>query len=109
PAFAGEGDAIPLVESAKGGDAIISGIGIDTGNVAPRAAGIVWMAGPHSMLDDVNFAAGHGRIGRRGTAWWWTGWRRRWSSSRCAEWWCEWCTRPAASGRIRARPQHSGD
>lgn len=64
PAFAGDGDPIPLVESAKGGNAIISNIGIDTGNVAPRAAGIVWMAGPHSMLDDVNFAAGHGRIGQ---------------------------------------------
>jgi pectate lyase-like protein/SMP-30/gluconolaconase/LRE-like protein len=64
PAFAGAGDAIPLVESAKEGDAILSGIGIYTGNVAPRAAGIVWMAGPHSMLDDVNFAAGHGRIGQ---------------------------------------------
>ena len=64
PAFAGTGDPIPLVESAKGGDAILSGIGIYTGNVAPRAAGIVWMAGSHSMLDDVNFAAGHGRIGQ---------------------------------------------
>jgi hypothetical protein len=62
-AFAGAGDSIPLVESARGGDAVITGIGIDTGNVAPRAAGILWMAGPHSMLDDVNFAAGHGRIG----------------------------------------------
>ena len=38
PAFTGEGDAAPLVESARGGDAILSGIGIDTGNVAPRAA-----------------------------------------------------------------------
>jgi hypothetical protein len=63
PAFTGAGDAVPLVESARGGDAILSGIGIDTGNVAPRAAGLVWMAGPHSMVDDVNFAAGHGRIG----------------------------------------------
>jgi hypothetical protein len=63
PAFTGEGDAVPLVESARGGEAILSGIGIDTGNVAPRAAGLVWMAGPHSMVDDVNFAAGHGRIG----------------------------------------------
>ena len=63
PAFTGEGDAVPLVESARGGDAILSGIGIDTGNVAPRAAGLVWMADPHSMVDDVNFAAGHGRIG----------------------------------------------
>ena len=63
PAFDGEGDAVPLIESARGGDAILSGIGIDTGGVAPRAAGLVWMAGPHSMVDDVNFAAGHGRIG----------------------------------------------
>ena len=63
PAFTGEGDAVPLVESARGGNAILSGIGIDTGNVAPRAAGLVWMASPHSMVDDVNFAAGHGRIG----------------------------------------------
>lgn len=63
PAFTGGGDAVPLIESARGGDAIISGIGIDTGSVAPRAAGLVWRAGPHSMVDDVNLAAGHGRIG----------------------------------------------
>ena len=63
PAFAGQGDAIPLVESARGGNAILSGMGIDTGYIAPRASGLVWLAGPHSMVDDVNFAAGHGRIG----------------------------------------------
>jgi hypothetical protein len=63
PAFTGEGAPVPLVESTRGGNAILSGIGIDTGNVAPRAAGLVWMAGPHSLIDDVNFAAGHGRIG----------------------------------------------
>ena len=61
PAFAGPGSAIPLVESARGGNAIINGIGIDTGNLDPRATGAIWRAGPHSMLDDVNFAAGHGR------------------------------------------------
>jgi hypothetical protein len=63
PAFLGEGDAIPLVESARGGNAIIAGIGIDAGSIAPRASGLVWRAGAHSMVDDVNFAAGHGRGG----------------------------------------------
>lgn len=64
PAFAGAGDPIPLVESARGGNAIISGIGIDVGTLDPRASGAVWLAGPNSMLDDVNFAAGHGAIFR---------------------------------------------
>jgi hypothetical protein len=63
PAFSGAGDAVPLIESARGGDARIQSIGLDTGNVAPRAAGAIWRAGQHSMLDDVNFAAGHGRGG----------------------------------------------
>ena len=51
PAFAGDGDAIPLVESAKGGDAIISGIGIYTGNVASargRAGVDGWARTPSS-------------------------------------------------------------
>ena len=36
--FTGEGEAVPLVESAKGGAAILTGIGIDTTNMAVRAA-----------------------------------------------------------------------
>jgi len=63
PAFTGAGDAVPLIESARGGDARIQSIGLDTGNVDPRAAGAIWRAGPRSILDDVNFAAGHGRGG----------------------------------------------
>ncbi len=61
--FQGEGDPVPLVESARGGAAIITGIGIATGNGNPRSTGLVWRAGARSMVEDVNFAAGHGRGG----------------------------------------------
>ena len=56
--FTGEGEAVPLVQSAKGGAAIITGIGILTSPMAHRAAGLVWMAGPASMVEDVNFMRG---------------------------------------------------
>ena len=54
--FRGEGEAIPLVESARGGGAILVGIGIDTSPLDRRAAGLVWRAGAGSMVDDINFA-----------------------------------------------------
>jgi sugar lactone lactonase YvrE len=56
--FTGEGEAVPLVQSAKGGAAIITGIGILTSPMAHRAAGLVWQAGPSSMVEDVNFMRG---------------------------------------------------
>ncbi|HEV2325664.1 MAG TPA: glycosyl hydrolase family 28-related protein [Terracidiphilus sp.] len=56
--FTGEGAAVPVVESAKGGAAIISGIGITTAEMDHRAAGLLWRAGPHSMIDDVNLRMG---------------------------------------------------
>lgn len=59
--FTGEGDAVPLVQSAKGGAAIMSGIGITTSPAAHRAAGLVWRAGATSLVDDVNFMRGFGR------------------------------------------------
>ena len=59
--FTGEGEAAPVVESAKGGDAIMSGIGIATEMMDRRAAGLVWRAGPRSMVNDVNLRAGFGR------------------------------------------------
>jgi hypothetical protein len=58
PNFMGEGTPVPLVESSPAGHEIVTGIGIFTGNVAPRAAGIVWKSGPKSFLQDVNFPAG---------------------------------------------------
>ncbi|HXH17330.1 MAG TPA: glycosyl hydrolase family 28-related protein [Sphingomonas sp.] len=60
PAFRGIGAAKGLIESAKGGDAIVSGIGLFTGGVNPRATGLLWKAGATSLVDDVRFHGGHG-------------------------------------------------
>jgi hypothetical protein len=59
PHFQGAGPAIPLLIAPQGGTNIVTGFGIATGNANPRAAGIEWLAGPHSMLEDVNFIRGH--------------------------------------------------
>jgi hypothetical protein len=58
--FTGEGTPVPVLESAKGGAAILTGIAIVTADMDRRAAGLVWRAGPHSMVDDVNLRAGPG-------------------------------------------------
>ena len=58
PHFHGNGSEIPLLIAPHGGADIVTGIGIATGNGNPRAAGIVWRAGPQSMLEDVDFWRG---------------------------------------------------
>ncbi|HEY9139013.1 MAG TPA: glycosyl hydrolase family 28-related protein, partial [Terriglobus sp.] len=58
PNFAGGGEAIPVVESSRGGQEMLTGIGIFTGNAAPRAAGLSWRSGAKSFVQDVNFSAG---------------------------------------------------
>ena len=58
PHFQGNGLAIPLVVTPRGGTNIVTGIGIATGNGNPCAAGVVWSAGSHSMLEDVDFWRG---------------------------------------------------
>ena len=40
--FTGQGDPVPMVESAKGGAAIMTGLGILTSPTDRRAAGLVW-------------------------------------------------------------------
>ncbi len=59
PAFGGAGEPVPVVESATGGAAVMSGIGVGTGDANPRATAILWRAGAKSLLDDVNL--GHAR------------------------------------------------
>jgi len=59
--FTGEGEPVPVVQSAKGGAAIVTGIGIVTAEMDRRAAGLVWLAGTRSMVEDVNFRFGQGR------------------------------------------------
>ncbi|SEN44646.1 SMP-30/Gluconolaconase/LRE-like region-containing protein [Sphingomonas gellani] len=60
PAFRGIGSPKGLVESAKGGDAIVSGLGLFTGGSNPRATALLWKAGERSLVDDVKFQGGHG-------------------------------------------------
>jgi hypothetical protein len=60
PAYAGADGPKALVESAKGGDAIISGLGLATGEVNPRATALLWRAGADSLVDDIRIQGGHG-------------------------------------------------
>ena len=59
PEFAGGGGPLPLVVAPGGGVDIVTGIGIATGFGNPRAAGILWLAGEHSMVEDIDFIRGH--------------------------------------------------
>ena len=60
PAFQGVGAPKALVETAQGGDAIVSGLGLHAGGINPRATALLWMAGENSLVDDVKFQGGHG-------------------------------------------------
>lgn len=60
PAYAGLGTPKAVVESAKGGNAIVSGFGIYTGVTNPRAMGLLWKAGVDSLVDDVKIQGGAG-------------------------------------------------
>ena len=55
PGFGGKGDPLGILVAPKGGKNIISSISVRPGVENPRAAGVVWMAGSGSMLDDVSF------------------------------------------------------
>jgi len=60
PGYRGVGSPKALIESAKGGDAIVSGFGLFTGGINPRATAMLWRAGERSLVDDVKFQGGHG-------------------------------------------------
>ncbi len=60
PAYQGVGGPKALVQSAEGGDAIVSGVGLFTGGINPRATALLWSAGENSLVDDVRFEGGHG-------------------------------------------------
>jgi hypothetical protein len=67
PDFQGAGGPKALVQSAKGGDAIVSGLGLFTGGINPRATALLWSAGENSLVDDVRFEGGHGTTLANGT------------------------------------------
>ncbi len=60
PAYAGSGSPKPLLETPPGGTNIVTGIGLDTGGINPRAVAAKWRAGASSMMNDVRFVGGHG-------------------------------------------------
>jgi hypothetical protein len=64
PQFQGNGSAIPLLIAPPGGKTIVTGFGIATGNLNPRAAGIEWLGGSQSFLDDTEFIRSHNESGR---------------------------------------------
>ncbi len=64
PQFQGNGAPIPLLIAPRGGKTLVTGFGISTGNLNPRAAGIEWLAGPQSFLDDTEFIRSHNEAGR---------------------------------------------
>jgi sugar lactone lactonase YvrE len=67
PPFPGGGAPKALLESARGGAAIVNGLGLDTGGVNNRAVALKWMAGADSLVNDVRFLGGHGTYAADGT------------------------------------------
>lgn len=60
PAFQGEGEPKPVIEAPRGGTNIVTGIGVHTNAINPRAVAVKWMAGAKSMMNDVRLLGGHG-------------------------------------------------
>lgn len=57
---AGIGNAVPIVETPTGGRNIVSGLGLFTGRINPRAAAVMWRSGADSLLNDVKIMGGGG-------------------------------------------------
>ncbi|KAA6344388.1 hypothetical protein EZS27_007976 [termite gut metagenome] len=64
PAFSGFGAPQPLLTTPRGGENIVSGIGLNTGAYNYRAVACKWMAGESSYMNDVKFIGGHGTMVR---------------------------------------------
>ncbi|MGN6374003.1 MAG: glycosyl hydrolase family 28-related protein [Sphingomonas sp.] len=60
PGYQGVGAPKALIEAPKGGDNIVSGLGLYTSGINARATALLWKAGAHSLVDDVKIQGGHG-------------------------------------------------
>ncbi|HEY3838903.1 MAG TPA: glycosyl hydrolase family 28-related protein, partial [Bryobacteraceae bacterium] len=60
PNFRDVGPPRALLSAPRGGRNILSGFGVSTGGVNPRAVAVLWRAGENSLIDDVRFLGGHG-------------------------------------------------
>lgn len=61
-AFQGVGSPKALLETPQGGTNIVTGIGLYTNGINPRAVAAKWMAGSDSLMNDVRFLGGHGTV-----------------------------------------------
>ncbi|HEY4078395.1 MAG TPA: glycosyl hydrolase family 28-related protein [Rhizomicrobium sp.] len=69
PGYQGLGAPKALLETPRGGDNIVSGIGLFTGGINPRAVAALWQSGANSLMDDVRFLGGHGTNNPDGSRW----------------------------------------
>ena len=60
PNHAGLGPVLPILESPKAGDNILSGLGLFTGRINPRASALLWRSGETSLVEDVKIMGGGG-------------------------------------------------
>jgi len=60
PRHAGVGAVTPVLETPKGGDNILFGLGIFTGRINPRASALLWRSGASSQVTDVKIMGGGG-------------------------------------------------
>jgi hypothetical protein len=60
PGHRGLGPVRPILETPAEGDNILSGLGLFTGRVNPRAAALLWRSGEHSLVDDLKIMGGGG-------------------------------------------------
>lgn len=58
--YQGIGVPRPVILAPAGGANILSGIGVFTGGINPRAVAVLWKSGEQSLIDDVRFLGGHG-------------------------------------------------
>ena len=58
--YQGVGAPKAVILAPPSGENIISGIGVFTGGINPRAVAVLWKAGERSLIDDVRFLGGHG-------------------------------------------------
>ena len=60
PGYQGVGAPKAVIAAPANGHNIVSGFGIFTGGINPRAVALLWRAGKDSLVDDVRFLGGHG-------------------------------------------------
>jgi sugar lactone lactonase YvrE len=60
PLHRGLGPVLPILETSAGGENIVSGLGLFTGRVNPRAAALLWRSGERSLVEDVKIMGGGG-------------------------------------------------